>query len=213
MLVQVAAYLRAHLFRSLQRNEPEGKLFEAIRLFDNTVRRKVRAGRLAGPHRHAGPPCGVRTVAEVRLDYCMTQPQGDSIYAIHSGERAWMYDFFYRYYRNDRTALAIADFAYLYFYFVIKMRVRSEFVQTNPLVGFSNFKTYEERKSAYRNAFAEFYPYYAAQSAIRPGSDDRLEARVVPGGIPDQDLACSLSMRPSGTTTSVPELFHSWCIS
>ncbi|WP_297808848.1 hypothetical protein [uncultured Alistipes sp.] len=213
VLVQVAAYLRAHLFRSLQRNEPEDKLFEAIRLFDNTVRRKSGLAGLQGLidtlGRHA-----VRTVAGVRLDYCMTQPQGDSIYAIHSGERAWMYDFFYRYYRNDRTALAIADFAYLYF--VIKMRVRSEFVQTNPLVGFSNFKTYEERKSAYCNAFAEFYPYYAAQSAIRPGSDDRLEARVVPGGIPDQDLACSLfnaavrhdNIRP-GTLSFVVHLIKS----
>lgn len=213
VLVQVAAYLRAHLFRSLQRNEPEGKLFEAIRLFDNTVRRKSGLAGLQGLidtlGRHA-----VRTVAGVRLDYCMTQPQGDSIYAIHSGEGAWMYDFFYRYYRNDRTALAIADFAYLYF--VIKMRVRSEFVQTNPLVGFSNFKTYEERKSAYCNAFAEFYPYYAAQSAIRPGSDDRLEARVVPGGIPDQDLAHSLfnaavrhdNIRP-GTLSFVVHLIKS----
>ena len=74
----------------------------------------------------------------------------------------------------------------------MKIRVRREFVQTNSLIGFENFKNYQDRKSAYCNRYYELYPYYAVQSSIRPDKPDVFETRVSPIDVPSKDLSRSI---------------------
>ncbi len=188
-LIQMAAYLRLLIFDSLHGNDRTTLLRRSLNLFDDTCVRKENLVSLQGAiNVHSRQ--SLKTSCGKVLDYCHTQYNGHSIYAVHAGERAWMYDFFYRFYRNDDGMKRIADYVYLYM--LLKIRIRREFVQTNPLVGFDNFKIYENRKTVYCNAYKELYPLYAVQSSIRSNSSDKFEARVVPNTIPDCEFDKSL---------------------
>lgn len=120
------------------------------------------------------------------IDYAITKNPGESVYGIHTGERQLLHCFFHRYFRNDQIAHSIADYVFLYL--IIKVRIRREFIQTNELVGFDNFKIYENRKTGYCDKYYHLYERYAVQSAIRPGSHDEFEARVTKGNVPDIDI-------------------------
>lgn len=188
-LIQMAAYLRLLIFDSLRSRDLTLCLRKSLALFDDK-RARMRYLIPLQSTINVYSRQAVSTCHGKALDYCLTRYEGHSIYAINAGERAWMYDFFYRFYRNDNTAIRIADYVYLYM--LLKIRIRREFVQTNPLVGFDNFKIYESRKMAYCNIYKELYPIYAVQSSIRSGCNDRFEARVTPDGIPRCELDRSL---------------------
>lgn len=67
--------------------------------------------------------------------------------------------------------------------------MRKEFIQTNQLLGFENFKMYESRKTKFcSDDFKNIFPLYAIQSSIRPYTADKIEARVTPIEIPSQDV-------------------------
>lgn len=71
--------------------------------------------------------------------------------------------------------------------------MRKEFIQTNPLLGFENFKVYESRKTKFcSDDFKNIFPLYAIQSSIRPNTADKMEARVTPIEIPEQDVRKSI---------------------
>lgn len=121
-----------------------------------------------------------------KYDYACIMPLSANIYSIHTGERNLLYNFFRRYYNQDALAIQLADLFFLYI--SLKIRIRKEFVQTNPLYGFENFKIYESRKSNHCDKYKNLYPLYAVQSTIRSYSADGLEARVTFKGIPTDRL-------------------------
>ena len=127
------------------------------------------------------------------FDFACTSPLTRNILSIHHGERELLYKYFNGYYSKLQYFEKYADLFFLYV--SLKLRIRKEFVQTNPLYGFENFKIYESRKSKYADAFKHIYPLYAAQSTIRPNTSDRMEARVVPDGIPTERLDLALDKK------------------
>lgn len=189
-LIRIAAALRLEVFRSLQTGSIDRNVFEKImKQFDDSVALMSGLTELQARIDLAGRSA-VRSNNGRIVDYAIVSRPNDSIYAIHWGERQLLHRFFYRYFRRDHLAMQIADYVFLYL--VIKIRIRREFVQTNPLIGFLNFKTYEGRKSIYANVYSNLYGVYAVQSSIRPGTDDALEARVTPGAVPKNDLGAKL---------------------
>ena len=100
-----------------------------------------------------------------------------SPYMLHLGERRLLYCFFQRYYDKDRVAIDLAPFVYLYT--LIKTKFRREFIQTNPLLGFENFKNYQDEKDLFTKPGKLSIAYrYAVQTAIGKNGKDNLEARV-----------------------------------
>ena len=89
--------------------------------------------------------------------------------------------------------------------------MRKEFIQTNPLVGFENFKIYESRKNKFcSDEFKNIFPLYAIQSSIRPDSADKMEARVTPIEIPEQDVRKSIdgSVRSDINDSNLTYIIH-----
>lgn len=100
-----------------------------------------------------------------------------SPYMLHLGERRLLYCYFQRYYDKDCVAIDLAPFVYLYT--LIKSKFRREFIQTNPLLGFENFKNYQDEKDLYAKPGKLSIAYrYAVQTAIGKEGKDNLEARV-----------------------------------
>ena len=99
-----------------------------------------------------------------------------SPYMLHVGERRLLYGFFSRYYDQDAVAIDMAPYVYLYT--LIKSKYRREFVQTNPLTGFENFKNYQDEKGLFSQYHASIAYKYAVQTAVGKKGRDSLEARV-----------------------------------
>ena len=100
-----------------------------------------------------------------------------SPYMLHIGERRLLYCYFRRYYDLEQEAMSLAPFVYLYV--LIKSKYRREFVQTNPLLGFENFKAYQDKKTLFSKYHNPSIAYkYAVQTAIGEDGKDTLEARV-----------------------------------
>lgn len=74
-------------------------------------------------------------------------PDSDLIspYMLHFGERKLLYDMFYRIYhpssKEEKSILQVIT-PYFYLYLLIKIKIRKELVQTNPLKGLNNFFEY-----------------------------------------------------------------------
>ena len=117
----------------------------------------------------------------VRIEGMAGQKSKDSPYMLHFGERQLLYNYFRRYYDMDKEATLIAPFVYLYV--LIKAKYRREFVQTNVLNGFENFKKYQDEKSLFAKHHASIAYKYAFQTAIGKEGKDSLEARVTSGAV------------------------------
>lgn len=192
IMLQIAAALRLYIVRSLDGDNQKKELKNVINLFGNAYSRTkilVEIQSTVDTLNQKGSKVFVGN-CEMPLDYTRSSTNGGSIYNIHDGERRWQYIFFKRYFKGDSNAVDIANYVYLYL--LLKIRVRREFVQTNSLIGFENFKTYQDRKSAYCNRYYELYPYYAVQSSIRPDKPDAFETRVSPIDVPSKDLSRSV---------------------
>lgn len=127
------------------------------------------------------------------FDYACTSPLTSNVFSIHQGERELLYKYFSGYYGKQQYFVKYADFFFLYI--ALKIRIRKEFVQTNPLYGFENFKLYESRKTKYCDAYKDIYSLYAVQTTIRPNSSNRMEARVVSNGIPTGRMDLALDQK------------------
>jgi hypothetical protein len=202
-MVQIAAILRMHIYEILNEKKAVKKnSFIKNIIYDDKLRvsylielqSKISLYRNSNYH---------------KFDYASTESQYSNIYSIHQGERKFLYDFFLSYLNDIPKIVKIADWMFLYI--SLKIRIRKEFVQTNPLYGFENFKIYESRKSRYCGRYEELYPLYAVQSSIREKTRDYFEARVTPGGIPNIRLECSLdhkSKRSDINTNSLTFIVH-----
>lgn len=106
-----------------------------------------------------------------------------SPFMIHYGERKILYRWFYEYYMYSEKSMQLAGLVLLYL--IIKIKVRREFVQTNPLVGFLNFQEYNRHKNYFipkrlADYFYELSFRYAVQTSLGNLKNHNLEARVIP---------------------------------
>lgn len=188
-IVQMAAILRLHIFETLNGKKTAASNTKILKILDDDVYRNKLL---------VDFECRIRSyqtennkIFNITHEYAILRKPSSNIYAIHSGERELLYNFFSRYFKNELQVIKLADLLFLYI--SLKIRVRKEFIQTNPLLGFENFKIYESRKTKFcSDDFKNIFPLYAIQSSIRPDTADKMEARVTPFGIPEQDVRKSI---------------------
>ncbi len=99
---------------------------------------------------------------------------------IIAGERRFLYECFRAIYSGDMNE---RDSRFLYAYILIKNFIRNELIQSNNVIGFDNFSSYENRKSL----FIDRYPAYkrllaplALGQYFYQGKDRYVEPRITP---------------------------------
>ena len=126
------------------------------------------------------------------------------VYRSIAGEQKFLYSIFRAIYERDSRIMPYADLAYAYL--LIYCKLRSELIQTNRTVGFSNFKDYQDRKED----FTWNYPQYtylrnriAQQSVLVNPQIRTLEGRMMPSNT-TQDLVRKIcdSYKAAGDTES-----------
>lgn len=188
-IVQMAAILRLHIFETLNGKKTAVSNAEILKILDDDVYRIKHL--VDFESRIRSYQTDNNKIFNITHEYAILRKPSSNIYAIHSGERELLYNFFSRYFKKESQVTKLADLLFLYI--SLKIRVRKEFTQTNPLVGFENFKMYESRKTKFcSDDFKNIFPLYAIQSSIRPDTADKMEARVTPFGIPEQDVRKSI---------------------
>lgn len=103
---------------------------------------------------------------------------------IIAGERRFLYECFRAIYSGDMTE---RDSSFLYAYILIKNLIRNELIQSNGVIGFDNFNSYENRKTL----FIDHYPLYerlvgplALGQYFYQGKDRCVEPRITPKDSP-----------------------------
>ena len=188
-MVQMAAILRLHIFETLNGKETAMSNTTILKILNDDIYRTKYLVEIESRIRSYQTPDN--KIFNITHEYAILRKTSSNIYAIHSGERELLYQFFCRYFKNDPQIVKLADLFFLYI--SLKIRVRKEFVQTNQLFGFDNFKIYESRKTEFcSDDFKKIFPLYAIQSSIRLNTADKMEARVTPTGIPEQDVRISI---------------------
>lgn len=109
----------------------------------------------------------------------LTESVQASPYMMLAGERHIIYAFFKRLFNKEREATRFAKLFYLYS--LIKLNCRKNFIQTNDLIGLSNYQEYEEaeRKNG-MDHLGEVKRRYAVQSALGTRRTNYLETRISP---------------------------------
>lgn len=188
-IVQTAAILRLHIFETLNGKKTAVSNTEFFKILDDDVCRTKYLVEIES--RIRSYQTDNNKIFNITHEYAILRKSSSNIYAIHSGERELLYKFFFRYFKNESQVIKLADLLFLYI--SLKIRVRKEFIQTNPLFGFENFKMYESKKTKFcSDDFKNIFPLYAIQSSIRPNTADKMEARVTPIEIPKQDVRKSI---------------------
>lgn len=188
-IVQMAAILRLHIFETLNGKKPTVSNAKILKILDDDVYRTKCLVEVES--RIRSYQTDDNKIFNITHEYAILKKPSSNIYAIHSGERELLYNFFSRYFKDKLQVSKLADLFFLYI--SLKIRVRKEFIQTNPLLGFENFKVYESRKTKFcSDDFKNIFPLYAIQSSIRPNTADKMEARVTPIEIPEQDVRKSI---------------------
>lgn len=188
-MVQMAAILRLHIFETLNGKETAMSNTTILKILNDDIYRTKYLVEIESRIRSYQTPDN--KIFNITHEYAILRKPSSNIYAIHSGERELLYKFFCRYFKNDPQVVKLADLFFLYI--SLKIRVRKEFVQTNPLFGFDNFKIYESRKTKFcSDDFKKIFPLYAIQSSIRLNTADKMEARVTPIEIPGQYVRMSI---------------------
>lgn len=122
--------------------------------------------------------CAPKTATGFVPDYALQHADiSSSPYAILAGERRLLYEAFQRYWQGDTEAQLWSP--WLYLYLLIKTKFRREIIQTNPLHGFGNFKTYQDRKSKLLHPqYQLLADRYAVQTSLGTNAANHLEARI-----------------------------------
>lgn len=188
-IVQMAAILRLHIFETLKGKKTAVSNTEIFKILDDDVYRTKYLVEVE--NRIRSYQTEDNKIFDITHEYAILRKPSSNIYAIHSGERELLYNFFFHYFKKESQIIKLADLFFLYI--SLKIRVRKEFIQTNPLLGFENFKVYESRKTKFcSDDFKNIFLLYAIQSSIRPNTTDKIEARVTPIEIPEQDVRKSI---------------------
>ena len=115
-------------------------------------------------------------------DYAITPnmviPNDDIVspYMMHVGERYVMYEFLRQLYLGKKEAVDFAE--YFYIYLLIKNHYRKSYIQTNDLIGLSNYQEYEGRNRVGIDYMGEARKRYALQSALGEKNQNYLESRI-----------------------------------
>ena len=184
-MIQTAAILRLHIFEYLYEKKLVKTNAEIIKIIEDDSSRTQYLSEVESRVRCYQTKDN--KLFGVVHDYAILKLSSSSVYAVHEGERSLLFEFFRRYFKNDQYVRKIADLFFLYI--SLKIRTRKEFIQTNPLYGFDNFKIYESRKTKFcSDSYKNIFPLYAVQSCIRKDVQDALESRVTPIEIPDHNI-------------------------
>ncbi|WP_338626515.1 hypothetical protein QJR52_07780 [Clostridium baratii] len=119
----------------------------------------------------------------VKVDYTVTKDIdiSDKSTRLFSGERKLMYECFKRVYSSDKDFDKYKDIFYAYL--ILKSKFRSEFIQGNNMVGFSNFSDFQDRKTGYiqnKDILSDAVAPIAILSSIKNQNVVSLEARMSP---------------------------------
>lgn len=108
----------------------------------------------------------------------LTLPAKDlaSPYMMLAGERFIIYEFFRQLYLGDERANKISD--YFYLYLLIKLHYRKLFIQSNELLGLSNYQCYELKNKQGLDYMGEARKRYAIQTALGEHGQNHLETRI-----------------------------------
>lgn len=98
-----------------------------------------------------------------------------SPYMMLAGERSVVYGFLKRVFNREPEATDFVKMFYLYT--LIKVNCRKDFIQTNDLIGLSNYQDYEDNDEGITN-LGEVKRRYAIQSALGPRRNNYLETRI-----------------------------------
>lgn len=183
----VAAYIRELMMEilGLQKDILEGD--DRLRCIENMITGKMKCVNEA---KHIQSRIGKHSLVAKKInkyrtkvwDYAISSqincPSSNSPYMLHYGERYLLYQFFRRLYEHDAGVYALAPYVYLYE--LIKLRYRKEMVQTNKLLGFENFGTYNSRKLAFtpNTSFYNNVKYRYALQTTTENLNDSIEARA-----------------------------------
>ncbi len=183
----LAAVIRYHLFEMVNGKTVDVEMFQA-ELLEAIDSKDERIALMKHAYRQidASKSLALKPNADglSRWDYALTDINGlnsvhlSSPYMLLCGERSVLYHYFKKLYRNKQEAIKFAPLLYLYL--LIKVRCRREFIQTNNLIGLSNYQDYEDnnRKNELEH-LGELRKRYAIQTALGlPFGKNYLESRI-----------------------------------
>ena len=142
--LQIAAWLRVHLYLKLKEKKNDVALFDWFRHFDAH-------SQLNNMIDYARFEYGLKLLYAKNkkdvLDYSLdhSQHEAEEHYnRLMAGERSFLYGCFKRIFSKEWSSEAANAF---YLYLLIKLNFRSEIIQVNRQYGFSNFREYQDRKT------------------------------------------------------------------
>ena len=183
----LAAVIRYRLFEMLNGKAVDvemlqAELVEAIDSKDDRIALMKKAYRQIDASKSMGMKPNADGLS--RWDYALMETNSvstirlSSPYMLHVGERSLLYHYLKKMYRREQAAVDFAPLFYLYL--LIKVRCRREFIQTNNLIGLTNYQDYEEnnRKDELEH-LGELRKRYAIQTALGlPFGKNYLESRI-----------------------------------
>lgn len=119
------------------------------------------------------------TLEKLAKDFCHDDCR--YVLSVMSGERWMVYSLFRDIYSSTKIDKKIV--AWFYAYLLYKLRFRSELIQNNTFLGFSNFGKYERRKSLFVRSHSVYNTLLSQLAVVSylGNSDNRwLEARIAP---------------------------------
>lgn len=177
----VAAFLRKEIFKMLylpQATNEFGKCFPLLK--DEIERDKALMDIQTDINNFALH--SLKDANGKRIDYALRLNTGirdrKSIHIMECGERELIFRFFLKYQEGNLSVWRNAGYVYLYL--LIKNRIRQELEHTNQLLGFLNFKHYQDRKVDFvpkAGLVQQNYHNLVVSSSIYSGKD-KLELRV-----------------------------------
>lgn len=184
----IAALYRLYLFFVLHENQPEiERLRELILEVDqNAVSMWIHVSELQDMINLAQVLYGVANEREFILDYALerdTYDDNNNACRLLSGERRFLYSCYKKAFGNGSYSFSEFDKNVFYRYLVLRTFFRSEMIQVNRRVGFSNFAEYQDRKEYFIDGRKE-YEYELVQLAVNASFQKQnivsLEARICP---------------------------------
>ncbi len=182
--VKYAAMIRALLFARCADIIDGSAMWEMFRRFDRIPSVSKIKQQTESLRRIYGTCFEQRAGRNVYLDYTISgsfyHVDGGSANRLLAGERSLLYHCFRRLFEKDFT---VQEATLLYLYILIKNQFRSELVQVNRRMGFTNFAWYQNRKNQFFGVEEEYWAEaqrLSIGSAMEDGHLVSLEARIMP---------------------------------
>lgn len=181
--LKYAAWFRVHLFRRLQSPSMAADLDNLLNttiLFDRELVGAVDMAKF-----QFGRKFTLSDGKDFCLDYAISRSADEHLdnafNRILAGERALLYECFYRCFSGDFTD---GEQNLFYAYLLLKSNFRGELIQTNRRTGFRNFLRYQDRKDDFYGDMSEYWNEsyrLSINGAMEDSNITSLEARIMPG--------------------------------